>query len=163
MKPENYRSLVEILRHTLDEVSILHDLLLQESQALAGRQVDEISSLAEKKQESVNRIQHQTNLQNSFFESKQIPAGETGFNRYLEQFGEEDPHLLELRTCRENITSRLEQCKVLNERNGACIELMNRHTRRAIDILRKQGNQPCTYGPDGNTRQISVSRARISV
>ncbi|MGH8549236.1 MAG: flagella synthesis protein FlgN [Methylococcales bacterium] len=163
MKPEDYRSLVEILRRTLDEISILHDLLLQESQALTGRLVDEIDSVAKQKQGSVNRIQHQTNLQNSFFESKQFPGRETGLNRYLEQFGDEDPDLLELRTYPEKIQSCVQQCKALNERNGARIELMNRHTRRAIDLLRNQGHQPDTYGPDGNTRQNPVSRARISV
>ncbi|MCI0734073.1 MAG: flagellar protein FlgN [Methylococcaceae bacterium] len=163
MKPEAYSLLVEILRDTLDEVSHLHELLLREGQVLTDRHADEINSVAKKKQESVNRIRHLTNLQHEFFEAKKLPDGETGLNHYLERFREDDPHTLELRAYRENIKRCLDQCKESNERNGARIELMNRHTRRAIDFLRNQGNQPHTYGPDGNTQQTPLSRARFSV
>ncbi len=146
MKADEIQSLLEIFRRTLTEVNILRDLLQQESQALSDRLVDQIESVAEKKQESTIRIDQLVNVQ-----------------RFFEQFDENDSAFNELRTYQEKIIKTLETCKALNERNGARVEIMSRYTRRAIDILRNPGNQQCTYGPDGSTQKITISRTRASV
>lgn len=163
MTSEGSCALVEILHGMLNEIHLLNELLTQESQALSDRRIDQIHFIATKKQESANRVQRQTDLQQLFFESRQIRADDQALSRYLGQLGEEDPRRDELQSCREQIETGLKQCKDLNEQNGARIELLNRHARRAIDFLRHQGNQPHTYGPDGVTQHIPISRTRTSV
>ena len=163
MKTEDIRPLVETFRCISDELGVMHDLLQQECHALTNRIVAEIESVALKKQSSVDRILDRTELQRRFFESKQIANGEAGLERFLERFDTQNPDLVELRNYQKKIREYLEQCKKLNVCNGASIELLNRHTRRTIDVLRNAGNPAHTYGPDGNTHNIAVSRARISV
>lgn len=163
MGVDDVQPLLETFRFISDELDALHNLLLQESQALKARVAEEIAALALKKQNSVDSIVHQTELQNRFFESRQIPNGEAGLEYLLGKLDKENPDLGELRSYQKKIREDLKRCKTLNERNGASIELMNRHTRRALDILRSGGNPAQTYGPDGNTRNMPISSQRISV
>lgn len=163
MESDDVQPLLEAFRSISDDLDVLHDLLQQESQALKTRLVEEIAALARKKQNSVDRIVHKMELQNRFFESRKIPKGEVGLEHFLGGFDKENPGLGELRSYQRKIRETLERCKTLNEHNGASIELMNRHTRRALDILRNAGNPAQTYGPDGNTRNLPVSSQRVSV
>lgn len=163
MESTEIHSLTEILQNTLEEINILFSILQKESQSLSYGHSDEIESVAKQKHASVKRIDQLTELQNSFFESIQLPIGETGFNRFLERFSHDKPGLAEIQKTHNKIKQSLEICRSLNNKNGASIELLNRHTQRAIDILRNQTQQPSTYGPDGSRQQSTVSRAGISV
>ncbi|MGR9105726.1 MAG: flagella synthesis protein FlgN [Gammaproteobacteria bacterium] len=163
MKPREFAGLTEIFRVTLDELTVLEDLLEQESRALAERRVDEIQILTEKKKESVTRLQELATRQNRFFESHELPDGEIGLGLFLERFEETDPERIVLQGQLSNIQKSVEKCKGLNERNGARIGLMSSHTRRAMEILRSADNPVDTYGPDGASRQTSLSRPGITV
>lgn len=163
MMPTEHPSIIEILRSTLEEISSLHNLLQQESQALSNGRSDEIESIAQYKHESVLRIDDLAKLQNHFLESKQLPGGEKGLDRFLVNFSNDDPNVNEIQDYRKKINQNLVHCKALNDRNGASIELLNRHTLRAIDILRNRTHHPYTYGPDGSRQQSQISRARVSV
>ena len=164
MNPDVYQPLVENFRHTLAEFANLHQLLEQERDALAARRIDQIKALAEKKKDSVNRIQKQTSLSNGFLESSHLPGGGSGLETFFAQLDDDNPATRELREYRRKIGEYLNKCKALNESNGASIELMNRHTHRAIDILKNPGNQSHnTYGPDGSPQKTPATRARTSV
>jgi flagellar biosynthesis protein FlgN len=163
MNPDEIQLLLETFHHTLNELNTLLNLLQLENQALVDRHVDHIKSVAEKKQRSVTRIDHLTSVQSQLLKIDQHASLETGLKRLFEQFDANDSAFYELKSYQEEIRRSLAACKVLNERNGVHVAIMSRHTSRAIDLLRNPGNQPCTYGPDGNTQKISISNSRISV
>jgi flagella synthesis protein FlgN len=55
------------------------------------------------------------------------------------------------------------ECKNLNEQNGATIDLLSRHTKRSLDILKGKPESANTYGSDGSTQSERYSRPLISV
>lgn len=55
------------------------------------------------------------------------------------------------------------ECRNLNEQNGAGIDLLSRHTKRSLDILKGKPEVANTYGSDGSTQSDRYSRTLISV
>ena len=55
------------------------------------------------------------------------------------------------------------ECKILNEQNGASIDLLSRHTKRSLDILKGKSEFANTYGSDGRTQSDRQIHTLISV
>jgi flagella synthesis protein FlgN len=55
------------------------------------------------------------------------------------------------------------KCKVLNEQNGAAIDLLSRHTKRSLNILKGKPDFANTYGADGSTQSDKYTHRLISV
>ncbi|WP_432743873.1 flagellar protein FlgN [Methylobacter sp. G7] len=55
------------------------------------------------------------------------------------------------------------ECKSLNEQNGAGIDLLSRHTKRSLDILKGKPEFANTYGSDGSAKSDRYSHTLISV
>lgn len=55
------------------------------------------------------------------------------------------------------------ECRDLNEKNGAIIDLLSRHTKRSLDILKGKSEFTNTYGSDGSTQNDHYKRTLISV
>ncbi|MCX7101654.1 MAG: flagellar protein FlgN [Methylobacter sp.] len=55
------------------------------------------------------------------------------------------------------------ECRNLNEQNGAGIELLSRHTKRSLDILKGKSEFSNTYGADGSTQSDKSTHRLISV
>ena len=72
-----------------------------------------------------------------------------------------------------NITSAIDQwdqlmaicakCRTLNDQNGASIQLLSLHSKKALQILKGKSELANTYGPDGATRSDFITRSLISV
>lgn len=63
----------------------------------------------------------------------------------------------------QQILSISKQCRFLNEKNGASINLLAQHTHRSLRILKGKPQQSTTYGPDGSTDTGQFSRTLVSV
>ncbi|MDO9423188.1 MAG: flagellar protein FlgN [Methylobacter sp.] len=55
------------------------------------------------------------------------------------------------------------ECRSLNEQNGAGIDLLSRHTKRSLDILKGKPEFANTYGSDGSAKSDRHSHTLISV
>jgi flagella synthesis protein FlgN len=55
------------------------------------------------------------------------------------------------------------KCKILNEQNGASIELLSRHTKRSLDTLKGKPEFANTYGADGSAQSDKYTHRLISV
>ncbi len=55
------------------------------------------------------------------------------------------------------------ECRSLNEQNGAGIDLLSRHTKRSLDILKGKPEFANTYGANGITQSERHSHSLISV
>lgn len=159
----NDRQLLENFQDMLDAVNSLHDLLMQEREILPGRSAEPVKSLALEKQRVVEQIEILGRQQHELFAQLEQTTGTADVEHYLLQIPDADPARAELRTFWKKIKQRLEKCRTLNQANGACIEQLGRHTRRALEIVRGQSRLPCTYGPDGNSAQSPGSRKLVTV
>lgn len=55
------------------------------------------------------------------------------------------------------------ECRSLNDQNGASIDLLSRHSKRSLDILKGKSELTNTYGSDGSTQSDRHSHTLISV
>lgn len=55
------------------------------------------------------------------------------------------------------------ECRDLNEQNGAGVDLLSRHTKRSLDILKGKPDSANTYGSDGSAQSDRYSHSLISV
>lgn len=55
------------------------------------------------------------------------------------------------------------ECRDINEQNGTIIDLLSRHTRRALDILKGKTETTNTYGANGAIQSGQYSHHLISV
>ncbi|MCK9397571.1 MAG: flagellar protein FlgN [Methylobacter sp.] len=55
------------------------------------------------------------------------------------------------------------ECRSLNEQNGAGIDLLSRHTKRSLNILKGKPEFANTYGSDGSTQSDRYTHTLISV
>jgi FlgN protein. len=55
------------------------------------------------------------------------------------------------------------ECRALNEQNGASIDLLSRHSKRSLDILKGKPQVTNTYGSDGSPQSDRYTRSLISV
>ncbi len=133
------------------EVRQMHDLLIQEAEALQARRLDELTALAGAKQETAARIDARLD---------QLPATSEPKETVIEQLFE----ALKLRDvadawqCWERIRETTVRCRQLNEANGAMIALLNEQTRQALGVLFGHRRQQVGYGADGRSRTESGAR-----
>lgn len=96
-------------------------------------------------------------------ETEKLPNTRSGLNDYLERAIQAGSDTF---TAVENWTMLIkttEKCQLLNEQNGASIEILLRHTRQSLNILKGKPQTTNTYGPDGNTRSDLLSGSLFSV
>jgi len=55
------------------------------------------------------------------------------------------------------------QCRDLNEQNGACFHILNKHSLRVLDVLKGKDPSITTYGKNGHTSGGNSSTTTISV
>ena len=63
----------------------------------------------------------------------------------------------------QEILTIARQCRLLNENNGASINLLMQHSQRALHILQGKSQQATTYGADGSTQRELFSHTLFSV
>ncbi|BCX87687.1 flagella synthesis protein FlgN [Methylomarinovum tepidoasis] len=133
------------------DIQQMQSLLEQECEVLRTRRLDELSSLAQAKQETVVRIDERLG---------QLPTASGPKETVIEQLFE----ALKLRGVPDawgvwdRIRTATARCRELNEANGAMIALLNEQTRQALGILFGQRHQPVCYGADGQSRTESGAR-----
>jgi len=63
----------------------------------------------------------------------------------------------------KKFTQLTEQCRSLNESNGACLYILNKHCTRILDVLKGKNSSLSTYTKNGHTNSNTFSTPIISV
>ncbi|MGD7035708.1 flagella synthesis protein FlgN [Methylotuvimicrobium buryatense] len=96
-------------------------------------------------------------------ETEKLPNTRAGLSDYLERAIQAG---FDTSKTDENWTMLIkttEKCQLLNEQNGASTEILLRHTRQSLNILKGKPQTINTYGPDGNTKLDLFSGTLFSV
>ncbi|MGD0960145.1 MAG: flagellar protein FlgN [Methylomonas sp.] len=142
----------------------LLDLLHSEAESLA-RKTDPrlLTSIADRKKEVVSKIEQFAKQLGQVLATEKLLVNHDGIDYYLTKAQGAGINIGDARAHWANITALSKKCRTLNEQNGACIELLSRHTQRALQILKGKSLAAATYGPDGVTRNEFFSNSLISV
>lgn len=153
-----------LLSNGLKTSQQLLDLLNSESESLAQKTDPALLSLiASNKKAVVDQLELFSKQLGQILATERLAVGHDGVQLYLSKAQAAGMQTGYSRTCWANITAVSKKCRTINEQNGASIELLSRHTERAIQILKGKSQLTSTYGPDGSTRSELFSRTLVSV
>lgn len=154
----------KLLSTGLKSAQTLFELLNTEQELLKTRSnPTSLTTLANQKKEAVVQLEQFSKQLGQVLATEQLLTSQDGVFNYLAKAKAAGLNIAESTRCWLDISALSQKCRTLNEQNGASIDLLNRHTQRALHILRGRSPLTSTYGPDGSTRSELFSHTLISV
>lgn len=164
MIEKTYPITEKLLANALKAAQSLFELLTIESDKLKQKMDPEaIANIAANKRELVAQLEQFTKQLGQVLATEQLSVGNEGVTKYLAKAGAAGIRVEGVRGSWAGLAKLSENCRALNEQNGASIALLSRHTQRSLQILRGKSPLAATYGPDGVTRNELFSHTLISV
>lgn len=122
-----------------------------------------IASLAAHKKDMVVQLEQFSKQMGQVLATEKLVVTQEGIHSYFAKAKAAGINIADSYRCWLDITELTKTCRTLNEKNGASIDLLSRHTQRALQVLRGKSQLATTYGPDGSTRSELFSHTLISV
>ncbi len=142
----------------------LLDLLTRESESLKGRtDAMAISKIAASKKEVVSQLDQFSKQLSQVLSTEKLQLTSRGMSEYFEKAKAANLDIVDTLSAWKETISISNQCRLLNEKNGASINILAQHTHRSLHILKGKSQQATTYGPDGSTHNAKLSSSLISV
>ncbi len=142
----------------------LLDLLSNEAESLKNRaHSNTISTIAVNKKEIVFQLEQFTKQISQVLATEKLQLTPVGIADYFQKAEKANLNTTISNGYWNEIISISRQCRTLNEKNGACINLLSQHTQRALHILKGKSQRLTTYGPDGSTQSERFSHSLVSV
>lgn len=140
----------------------LHQQLHQEAYALKKAQhAESIDFIAANKRQLAAKLEQFNSQLGRVLTSENLPHSQQGLADYFLRAEAANLPTTEARKKWETIRTLCAESKVLNEQNGASLELLARHTKRSLQILKGTPQFSNTYGPDGTAQNDSYTRTLV--
>jgi len=154
----------KILNNGLAASQRLLTLLKAEAENLERRTDPQtLSHIALQKKEAVVQLEQFSTQISQVLATEKLLVSQDGFKNYLIKAKGVGFNIQQCWRNWRDIAKLSENCRTLNEQNGASIELLSRHTHRSLNILRGKSQLNTTYGPDGSPRSQLFSHTLVSV
>ncbi len=122
-----------------------------------------ISTIAANKKETVVQLDQFSKQLSQVLATEKLQMTPGGVAEYFKKAETVDLNTTSSTNLWNEIISIAKQCRLLNEKNGASINLLAQHTQRSLQIIKGKSQQATTYGPDGSTYNERFSQSLISV
>ncbi|MGR9073384.1 MAG: flagella synthesis protein FlgN [Gammaproteobacteria bacterium] len=151
-----YQIAAKLLRKGIDLTRRLHELLIDEAEILrCGKDAERLMELSMQKEAAVSELSQFTRHLSQLLEGENLTLSEKGVEKFIEKVAFAKIDVTEITMAWEELRALSENCRLLNDQNGAGIELLTRHIHRSIQILNGEPQLGCTYGPNG-TKSIGL-------
>lgn len=142
----------------------LLDLLTRETESLKSRtDARTISEIATNKKEIVSQLDQFSKQLSQVLLTEKLQLASNGMVDYFKIAKSADFNTVSSNKMWAEILTLSKQCRMLNEKNGASINILAQHTQRSLQILKGKSQQATTYGPDGSTHNTRFSTPLFSV
>lgn len=140
----------------------LYQQLHQEADALKKvRHTESINIIAANKKQLVAKLEQFNSQLGRVLTIENLPNSQQGLADYFQRAEAANLSTAESAKNWQAIQFICSESKILNEQNGASIELLTRHTKRSLQILKGKPQFAHTYGPDGITRSDTYTRTLV--
>jgi len=154
----------KLLRNGLSTSLKLLELLTSESDSLKkNADSTTISIIAVHKKETVTELDQFSKQLTQVLATEKLQMTPSGVSEYFKKAETINLDTSNSSSIWKEIISISKQSRMLNERNGASINLLAQHTQRSLQILKGKSQQATTYGPDGSTYSERLSHSLVSV
>ncbi|HEY8035342.1 MAG TPA: flagellar protein FlgN [Methylobacter sp.] len=153
-----------LILNALQLAQQLHQELNREADALKKTQQAElISNLAANKKQLVAQLEQFNAQLTQVLATEKLPNGRESIKEYFKRAEAAGLSTAESIGNWAQLMLVCADCRNLNEQNGAGIDLLSRHTKRSLDILKGKPEFANTYGSDGSAQSDRYSHTLISV
>jgi flagella synthesis protein FlgN len=154
----------KLLKKGLHSSLKLLDLLTREADNLKkNADSTAISTIAANKKETVTQLDQFSKQLSQVLATEKLQMSPSGVSEYFKKAEEVKLNTSDSTNLWKEIIAISKQCRLLNEKNGASINLLAQHTQRSLQILKGKSQQTTTYGPDGSTHSELLSHSLVSV
>ncbi len=154
----------KLILNALQLARQLHQELRKEAEALKKTQHAElIVSIAANKKQLVAQLEQFNSQLAQVLTTEKLPNNHESIAEYFHRAKTAGLLTAEPYNNWEQLMGICLECRNLNEQNGACVELLSRHTKRSLDILKGKPAFANTYGSDGIAKSERYGRPLISV
>jgi len=122
-----------------------------------------ISTIALNKKETVSQLDKFSKQMTQVLATEKLKMSPNGIMEYFSKAKAVNLNITNSINLWQEILSISKQCKLLNEKNGASINLLALHTQRSLQIIKGKSQQATTYGRDGSTYSERLSHTLVSV
>jgi flagella synthesis protein FlgN len=164
MIEKTYPITAKLILNALQLAQQLHQDLNREAEALKKTpQAELINHIAANKKQLVMQMEQFNAQLAQVLATENLPNDQGGIREYFKRA--ETAGLLTTESIGNWAQLMLvcAECRSLNEQNGAGIDLLSRHTKRSLDILKGKPEFANTYGSDGSTQSDRYTHTLISV
>ncbi|MDO9267729.1 MAG: flagellar protein FlgN [Methylobacter sp.] len=164
MIKQTYPIIEQLILNALQLAQQLHQELNREADALKKTQQAElINNIAANKKQLVVQLEQFNTQITQVLATEQLPNNQESIKEYFKRA--ETAGLLPAQSIGNwaQLMIACAECRNLNEQNGAGIDLLSRHTKRSLDILKGKPEFANTYGSDGSTQSDRYTHTLISV
>lgn len=145
-----------LLKHLAAEISHSKKLLVileQENTALQTPNSNQLTTLADDKQQLLKQLEIELTAQDQLLTSKGLQAGKVGIEKIIQHIGDNSSVAHQWK----ELQTLTHACKDLNEVNGGIVAATRRHIEQSLDILRGSTGTDRLYGAQGKTRSAGQS------
>ncbi len=154
----------KLLKNGLSLSIELLDILKKEAENLKNRpDASTISKLATTKRELVSQLDQFSKQLSQVLSTEKLQMTADGIFEYFKKAETEKLDTFSSNNMWKEIISITKQCSLLNEKNGASINILVQHTHRSLQILKGKSQHATTYGPDGSVYNERLSNSLSSV
>jgi len=154
---------LQLVETALDNTKLLFQLLTKEATLLSGKAAaHKFDALTAQKNEVIALLTTFTKQVDQILASEKL-SKEEGMDAYfsIAKKAGIDTSISHNNWNQLLITSQ--QCRDINEQNGACLHILNKHSLRVLDVLKGKDLSITTYGKNGHTNSGNASTTTISV
>lgn len=142
----------------------LHRQLLDEAETIRHvKKSAALDAITQQKQQIILELNTFTKQLGQVLDTEHLPNNSEGFAAYIIKAKTAGINTQEVSDNWSKLTAVSEKIRLLNEQNGANIEILLRHTRQTLNIIKGKPKTAHSYGPDGSTRTDTHSGTYFSV
>jgi len=164
MIEKTYPITEKLIFNALQSAQQLLQELNHEADALKkSQQVELINNIASNKKQLAAQLEQFNSHLAQVLSTEQLPNSQEGIKEYFRRAETANLPSAELIGNWTQLMLVCAECRNMNEQNGAGIDLLSRHTKRSLDILKGKPEFANTYGSDGSAQSERYSHTLISV
>ncbi|MCK4841785.1 MAG: flagellar protein FlgN [Methylococcales bacterium] len=164
MIDKTYPITEKLLKNGLDLSSKLLALLTKEASNLKNNaDSSSITKIVNSKKEIVSQLNQFSKQFTQVLATEKLQMSSEGVAEYFKKAEKTALDTTASSDLWDEILSVSKKCLLLNEKNGASINLLAQHNQRTLNILKGKSEQPSTYGPDGSAYNEKLSHNLFSV
>lgn len=164
MIEKTYPATEKLIFSALQLAQQLHNELNREADVLKeAPEAELINNIAANKKQLVAQLEQFNTQLTQVLASEKLSTDQESINEYFKRAEAAGIPTIESAGNWAQLMLVCAECRDLNEQNGASIDLLSRHSKRSLDILKGKPQITNTYGSDGSPQSDRYTRSLISV